>query len=142
MLRHQTINSVSSSTILSDGIYFSSSTGQNSVSGNFFKSSIIISQGFQKYLYSFEPSELALDKNETIIVYPNPFEYNLNIKLPETLYGFNVMIRDFSGTTIFNKKFSNPTNFLELFPGYLTTGSYALFVISNDKIYSSIIIKK
>lgn len=142
MLSHQTINSVSNSSILSNGIYFSSSIGQNSVSGNFFKSSLIISQGFQKYLYSIEPSELVFDKNEKLIVYPNPFEFMITIRLPETLHGFNVMIKDFSGSTFFNKKFSNSTNFLELFPGYLTTGSYVLFVVSRNKTYSSIILKK
>ncbi|MCO5232992.1 MAG: M20/M25/M40 family metallo-hydrolase [Chitinophagales bacterium] len=88
---------------------------------------------------------VGIDENlllsEKILVYPNPFNDKINIRIPELDTQFiKLTIYDFSGKEVFNEeKFHNQTITL---PVHLAKGSYVLQLQTNDHIYIQKIIRQ
>jgi hypothetical protein len=68
--------------------------------------------------------EISDDANSNMIVYPNPVQKYLNVKLNENLSAnLNLSITDIFGTTITNKQLTSNDLFLEL-PSQISNGTY------------------
>jgi YD repeat-containing protein len=80
----------------------------------------------------------------TITVYPNPTDSFLTIKLPENLTNKNVVIKlyDINGKVITNHNTEIKENSALLDVKKLSKGVYLLHLISNNKNWSQIFIKK
>ncbi|SMC32683.1 T9SS type A sorting domain-containing protein [Moheibacter sediminis] len=83
-----------------------------------------------------------IHENNDFIVYPNPFNDNLNIQLPKNIKGdYIVKLTDLTGRIISaqNKK---STDSKSLFYSFLPKGTYVLSIESNGKTLAKKVIKK
>lgn len=74
---------------------------------------------------------------EESIVYPNPANNSVNIKLgSSTNSNVNVFVYDFTGRLIENKKYENVSNVIEFETAHLAEGVYIFNVHTTDNIFT------
>ena len=139
-LHHSSLSSVSSSNQGSNTIVLHS-IGQMSVSGNFISNKISVVQGFQQPF--LRPKAEEYIKNESIIVFPNPFSSDLNFKFgsikPDNL---TVDIYDVNGRFIKSLKINRIEDEIKLNLNYLMSTEYIIRLRGNNINYSTKVIKK
>ena len=79
-----------------------------------------------------------------IIMYPNPTDDALNVKLPQTILGKNLIIKlyDINGQLITDKKPKIENNLLIINVNSLTNGVYLLHLKNDTNKWSKLFIKK
>jgi len=90
---------------------------------------------------------LSIDEEvlkNTITVYPNPTSNFLNIKLPQTILGKNLVIElyDINGQLITDKKPKIKNNLLIINVNSLSNGVYLLHLKNGNQKWSKLFIKK
>jgi len=97
---------------------------------------IIIAKKVQNYV--LDTSSFALNQNNSIVIYPNPFTSNFSIKVPEN--------EEFKSLTIFDmigKKIYSATTYEESFSAnFLNRGIFILTIETNKQKYSKRIVKE
>jgi hypothetical protein len=118
------------------------SIGQMSVIGTFFKEDHTLRQGFiQPNLFAkIVEEDIPLDLNS--LVYPNPFEEEIQILFSEVIEG-NIEIAVYSllGSMILSKKVE-PSSRIVVSLNNLASASYILKVKANNKLLVKSIIKR
>lgn len=98
VLHHQTFSSQGKKILTSSGFVLSQSIGQNSPSGTFRNSDIVVQQGFQQYAVN----KYNINNNGiTTKVYPNPFISYLSFEFSQSINDeIQVSLYDLSGKLI------------------------------------------
>jgi hypothetical protein len=140
ILHHQTFSTQGKNILTSSGFFLSQSIGQNSPSGTFKNSEIVVQQGFQQYAVTkYRLNSVGF----TTKVYPNPFVSSLTI---EFSHSFNeeveVTLYDLSGKLI---KLSNEKlvgNIMNVNLEDVVDGQYILCLNFGLHKFSTKVIKK
>ncbi|MEH6538095.1 MAG: T9SS type A sorting domain-containing protein [Psychroserpens sp.] len=127
----------------SNGIYvISQSIGQSSIIGTESNSGFTLRQGYQ------QPSlliEVSSNTNSNILlakIYPNPFSHYLFITFSENITNeVKILLFDIKGSLIYSQKFA-PSQTLKLNLGDYANGNYILNIESNNKSFSTKLIKR
>lgn len=121
----------------------SQSIGQSSVIGTSFNNGYYLRQGYQQPLNKIKVDNEGFSNNDlTATVYPNPFNETLTVSFNEEMNKeISVLVFDITGKLIYNQKFS-PSQRIELNLNNISSGSYLLKVLSNNKLLNTKIIKK
>lgn len=111
VLHHQTLSSQGKNRLISSGFVVSQSIGQNSPSGTFKNSEIVVQQGFQQYAMN---KYIIGNSGITTKVYPNPFVFELNFEFSQSINDeIQVLLYDLSGKlvkSIYKKSFNKVLN--------------------------------
>lgn len=131
VLHRQTLSSQGNNKLLFSGFVVSQSIAQNSPSGTFKNSEIVIQQGFQQYAIN---KYVISNSGITTKIYPNPFVSELNFEFSQSIKeDIQVLLYDLSGKLVkrfYKKSFSNVLNvdFGDVLDGHyivlLNTGAY------------------
>jgi hypothetical protein len=131
----------SQTVITSSGTYLvSQSVGQSSVIGTYKNNHYYLLQGYQQPLYKIDVKS-TFESEILAKVYPNPFQQSIQIVFTNpTQHAIFVMIFDIHGKTIYHREFL-PSQNLEVNLMDISNGSYFLRVVSNNRHFSSKLIK-
>ena len=139
-LHHYSINTQSSSIDLYNAKVLQS-VGQLSPIGNYFSNKTLVVQGFQQPFLMASIEETIID--EGIIVYPNPFSTDLNIKFeslkPEQI---RIDVYDVNGKFITSFKPENTEEIITLPLETLMSAEYLIRLRAKNLEYSTKVIKK
>jgi len=139
-LHHYSINTQSSSIDLYNAKVLQS-VGQLSPIGNYFSNKTLVVQGFQQPFLMASIEETIID--EGIIVYPNPFSTDLNIKFeslkPEQI---RIDVYDVNGKFIASFKPENTEEIITLPLETLMSAEYLIRLRAKNLEYSTKVIKK
>lgn len=98
VLHHQTLSSQGKNWLISNGFVVSQSIGQNSPSGTFKNSEIVVQQGFQQYAMI---KYIIGNSGITTKVYPNPFVSELNFEFSQSINDeIQVLLYDLNGKLV------------------------------------------
>ena len=141
VIRENIGSSSTSKTI--DNIHINQSVGQQSaLNGTVSNNDITLRQGFQQPVFRVEKNTLADITELDLVVYPNPFRYDIGVKFDQKpIEKVNVLIHDARGRLIKNLSF-NPQIEMTIACKELTRGSYVLNIRTSNKQYSANIIKQ
>ncbi len=125
----------------SKGTYVvSQSIGQSSVIGTSTSNGYYLRQGFQQPHKRIKVTKSTYSSLKAI-VYPNPFDYNIQISFNESISeDITIDVYDISGKLVYSKHFS-PSKKIRINLENLSSGSYILKAISNGKLFNSKLIK-
>lgn len=121
--------------------YVSHSIGQRSVIGTYKNDQYTLAQGYQQLILPIkriwpEPNNLKA------IVYPNPFDQSLNIKIREPVTNeLIVVIISIEGKTVFTKKYPAAQR-INIQPGGISKGIYIIKVTAGDKLFKAKLLKE
>ena len=126
-----------------DNTHINQSIGQQSaLNGTVSNNDITLRQGFQQPIFRIERSVLIDISILDLVVYPNPFRYDIGVKFDqEPIEKVNVFIHDARGRLIKNLSF-NPQIEITIPCKELARGSYVLNISTSNKQYSANIIKQ
>lgn len=126
-----------------NNIYFNQSIGQQSaLSGTVTNNKISLRQGFQQPVFRVEQNTLKDITELDLIVYPNPFRYDISVKFDrQPIEKVQVSILDKSGRIIKNLSFNPQIEITIPFKEFVR-GSYVLNIVTSNKQYSTNIIKQ
>lgn len=120
----------------------SQSIGQLSVIGTYSKKGYYLRQGYQQPLYKIKVSSVSQKNDLTATIYPNPFKQSVSISFSNTMKNkISVLVFDITGKMIYSKKFK-PSQRIQLDFDAISSGSYLLKVLSNNKLFNAKLIKK
>ena len=140
-ISRQSISSQGISTILTNGIVFSQSVGQQSVAGHY-KGEINFSQGFQQSRWKDLISTNAPTLISTI-TFPNPFISNINFQFSKPiLKPIEINIFDVHGRLVYSITQSTLNNLLMVDLQNLVLGTYFVRLKSFNYTHYSQIIKQ
>tara|TARA_A100001234_G_C12603312_1_gene376015 strand:+ start:202 stop:693 length:492 start_codon:yes stop_codon:yes gene_type:complete len=125
-----------------DNIHFRQSIGQSSsATGVFNKNGIILRQGFQQPFLLIKKINL-LQKNELdVLVFPNPFKSEINVKLIELPIGtVQLIIYDVNGKVVKQIDYKAKRDIIIPLQN-LTNGNYILNINNSNKNYNATLIK-
>ncbi|TBN04851.1 T9SS type A sorting domain-containing protein [Hyunsoonleella flava] len=125
----------------SKGTYVvSQSIGQSSVIGTSINNGYYLRQGFQQPHERIKVTKSTYSSLRAI-VYPNPFDYNIQISFNESISkDINIEVYNVLGKLVYSKSFS-PSRKIQINLENLSSGSYTLKAISNGKLFNSKLIK-
>ena len=139
---HQMISSQGKSTILSNGLFVSQTTGQQSVIGNSTKKGYTTSQGYQQNLWGKYISSSIISKITTT-TYPNPFIESINFQFSQSIKEtVSISIFDVLGRLVYNQEKLVSENILTLDLPNLTSSNYLVKLTTSNYIYYTKILKK
>ena len=126
-----------------NNIYFNQSIGQQSaLNGTVTNNNITLRQGFQQPVFRVEQNILTDLTELDLVVYPNPFKYDIGIKFAQQpIDKIYISILDNSGKIIKNLSFI-PQIEITIPCRELARGSYVLNITTSNKRYSTNIIKQ
>ena len=129
--------------ITSNGKYsVSQSIGQLSVIGTYSNKGFYLRQGYQQPLNKIKVSSVSQNNDLTATIYPNPFKQSISISFGNNMKNeISVLVFDISGKMIYSKKFQ-PSQRIQLDFDDISSGSYLLKVLSNNKLFNAKLIKK
>lgn len=140
-LHHQMLSSQGTSNLLSNGVKVNQTVGQQSVTGNYNYSTISISQGFQKNLYTKSNVFVLTDELSTIL-YPNPFVDQIHIQFSKQIRGLVlVTIFDVLGRLVYKEQKEVINNSLKIDNLQFPENEYLLTLSGANINYSTQIIK-
>lgn len=137
------IGGSSHSIVTKKGTYFvSQSIGQSSVIGTFSNNGYYLRQGYQQPAAKIKVSPILSSNNLLANVYPNPFEQSVSISFSQSMKkDISVLVFDLIGKLVYTKTFT-PSQHIEIQFDDISSGTYLLKVLSNNKIFHSKLIKK
>jgi hypothetical protein len=139
VLHHQTFVSQGKNMKISNGYFLGQSIGQNSPSGTFKNSEMVVQQGFQQYVitrYSIKSSTI------TTIVYPNPFIADLNFEFSQIINDqIQVLLYDLSGRLVKSIFKKSADKVLSVDFGDVSEGHYFVLLSVGDYRFSTKVIK-
>lgn len=126
-----------------NNIHFNQSIGQQSaLNGTVSYNNITLRQGFQQPVFRVEQNTLTDITELDIVVYPNPFKYDVGIKFAQKpIDNIYISIFDNRGKIIKNLSFI-PQIEITIPCRELARGSYVLNITTSNKQYSTNIIKQ
>lgn len=127
----------------SKGTYsISQSIGQSSVIGTSFSNGYYLRQGYQQPINKIKVSDEKFKHSDlSAIVFPNPFQQSVYISFDENIeQDISVLVFDVAGKLMFSKKFT-PSQRIQINLDSMSSGSYLLKVISNNKLFNAKLIK-
>jgi hypothetical protein len=120
----------------------SQSIGQSSVIGTSSNNGYYLRQGYQQPINKIQVAEESFKNNNLAAsVFPNPFEHSVFVSFNENMkQDITVLVFDVAGKEIYSKTFSASQR-IELNLGKISSGSYILKVLSNNKLFNAKLIK-
>lgn len=139
ILHHQTFSSQGKNVLTSSGFVLSQSIGQNSPSGTFRDSDLVVQQGFQQYVVN---KHKIGNNGITTKVYPNPFISHLVFEFSQPINDeIQVSLYDLSGKLI-KTIFKTPQdNILNIEFNDVLDGNYIVVLNVGVYKYSTKVIK-
>lgn len=139
ILHHQTFSSQGKKVLTSSGFVLSQSIGQNSPSGTFKNSDMVVQQGFQQYAVN----KYAINSNGvTTKVYPNPFVSDLSFEFSQSISDeIQVSLYDLSGKLVKNIYKKPENNILNVDFNNILDGHYIVVLNVGAYKFSTKIIK-
>lgn len=139
------LGSSGSSKIITTGkgkYYVSHSIGQGSIIGTSSKSGYSLVQGYQQAVNKIKVDKSFDGVNDlSAAVYPNPFEQSISISFTEIIENnITVQVFNVSGKLIYTKMFK-PAQNITLHLDAISSGTYLLKTLSNNKLFSAKILK-
>lgn len=111
VLHHQSFSSQGKNVLTSSGFVVSQSIGQQSPSGTFKNSQIVVQQGFQQNVLT----NYGINSNISFRVYPNPFFSNVNFEFTSEINeDVEVSFFDLLGRLVYKVKKKPLNNFLTI----------------------------
>jgi len=144
ILRSNLGASGSSHTIVTkNGAYsVSQSIGQTSVIGTYSNNGYYLRQGYQQPLSKIKVSPLSQNNDLSATVYPNPFEQSVSIAFAQNMKKeISVLVFNLNGKLIYSKEYKSSQR-IQIHFDDLSSGTYLLKVLSNNKLFHSKLIKK
>lgn len=144
ILRSNLGTSGSSHTIVTKkGAYsINQSIGQASVIGTYSNNAYYLRQGYQQPLSKIKVSPLSQNNDLSATVFPNPFEQSVSIFFNKNMKkDISVLVFGLNGKLIYSKKYM-PLQRIQIHFDDLSSGTYLLKVVSNNKLFHSKLIKK
>ena len=141
--------SVAPEVVSSSGDYFENSTVSLSwtigecLTEDYSSSSNILTQGFHQGKYSTSTLVDNLPNNSEVMVYPNPTNDVINIKvagLPGFSDGYKIKLFDLNGKLLISKDVEKPDCSLNI--GSFNSGVFILNIIDNNQLLKSVKIQK
>jgi hypothetical protein len=116
--------------------------GQQSISGNYRKSDLVINQGYQQSTYRLQYS-ISIPKDIiTTKIYPNPVSDVINFEFSSAIRGvIKVIIFDLLGKVVFYQEKMAISNVLTIDNIYISEGKYLVKLTSENYNYSTKILK-
>jgi hypothetical protein len=126
-----------------NNIHFNQSIGQQSaLNGTVTNNNITLRQGFQQPVFRVEQNILTDLTELDLVVYPNPFKYDIGIKFAQQpIDKIYISILDNRGKIIKNLSFITKIE-ITIPCRELARGSYVLNISTSNKQYSTNIIKQ
>ena len=139
VLHHQTLSSQGKNVLTNSGFVLSQSIGQNSPSGTFKNSEIVVQQGFQQYLIN----KGNINNSDIVIkVYPNPFISYMNFEFSQSLNDdVQVSLFDLSGKLVKNVYGKSSTNMFRVDFEDIVDGHYIVVLNVGTFKFSTKVIK-
>ena len=127
---------------LKNGMLVHQSVGQQSTTGNYNSSKVIVVQGYIQSMVSVTKTNPVINAI-TAVLYPNPFIDVLNFRFSAPIEG-NVLVSifDVRGRLVYHKETKPISNVVTISELYFSEGNYFVKLEAKDVIYSSQIIKK
>jgi hypothetical protein len=124
------------------GFYVSQSVGQGSVIGTSYKKGYYLVQGYQNATGKIQVFKTFGSANDLEgKVYPNPFEESISILFNKTVkQDIFVQVFNLTGKLVYSKTFL-PAQSINLNLDAISSGTYLLKAISNNKLFSVKILK-
>ncbi|GAA4812208.1 T9SS type A sorting domain-containing protein [Litoribaculum gwangyangense] len=121
----------------------SQSIGQSSVIGTSNKNGYYLRHGYQQPVSKIKVVDEVFKNNDLLAtIYPNPFEESVSISFNEDMErDIDVLVFDLSGKLIFSNKYA-PSKNIQLQLDNISSGSYLLKVLSNNRRFNVKLIKK
>lgn len=120
----------------------SQSIGQTSVIGTHSNNGYYLRQGYQQPSSGIKVSPSLKNNDLSATVYPNPFEQSVSIAFSQSMKNnISVMVFNLKGKLIYSKEY-NPSQQIQIHFDALSSGTYLLKVVSNNKLFHSKLIKK
>lgn len=140
-LHHQMLSGQGSRELLPSGMTVRQTTGQQSISGNYKKNNLVVSQGYQQSVFCKRNLHNILYVITTM-AYPNPVSDFLSFKFSSVIDNLiKVIIFDLLGKVVFYQEKKPSQNILTIDNIYLSEGSYLVKLTSENYSYSTIILK-
>ena len=140
-LHHQMIAAQGGSNLFHKGITIHQSIGQQSVSGNYFTSKVMLGQGFLQSLAGLQNNGIKAT-NILTKVFPNPFVDQIQFEFSQPVTGFiSVSIFDMLGRLVYSVKKESINNQLLLENLGFAQNQYIITLASQNYKYSTQIIK-
>lgn len=142
ILHHQMLSVQGSFALLPNKVIVYQTIGQQSISGNYIKSNLVINHGYQQSISHVQysrsvPKDLIITKT-----YPNPVSEVLNFEFSSSINGIiKVMIFDMLGKVVFYQENKASGNMLTIDNIYLPEGKYLVKLTSENYNYSTKILK-
>lgn len=120
----------------------SQSIGQSGVIGTHSNKGYYLRQGYQQPVNKIKVvNEVFETNNLAASVFPNPFEHSVFVSFNENMkQDITVLVFDVTGKQIYSRIFS-PSQRIELNLGNISSGSYVLKILSNNKLFNAKLIK-
>ncbi|MEL0456981.1 T9SS type A sorting domain-containing protein [Flavobacteriaceae bacterium SZ-1-7] len=120
----------------------SQSIGQSSVIGTHYGNGFALRQGYQQPLNNIKVVPISRNNNLVAHVYPNPFEESVDVTFSQDIKkDVSVLVFDVAGKLVYSKEFK-PSQKINLNLVDISSGSYLLKVMSDDKLFNAKLIKK
>jgi hypothetical protein len=141
-LHHQMLSIQGINAKLKNGMLVHQSVGQQSTTGNYNSSKVIVVQGYIQSMVSVTKTNPVINAI-TAVLYPNPFIDVLNFRFSAPIEG-NVLVSifDVRGRLVYHKETKPISNVVTISELYFSEGNYFVKLEAKDVIYSSQIIKK
>ena len=120
----------------------SQSIGQASVIGTSSNNGYYLRQGYQQPLNKIKVTPLTKNNNLRATIYPNPFEQFISVAFDEDIENdISVLVFDIAGKQVYSRTYK-PSQRIDLNFGNISSGTYLLKVLSNNKLFNAKLIKK
>lgn len=120
----------------------SQSIGQSSVIGTSSNSGYFLRQGYQQPTNRIKVTPVSSGNDLLANVFPNPFNQSVSVSFFQNIKSdISVEVFNLIGKLIYTKKFA-PSKRIEIHFDDISSGTYLLKVLSDNKIFHSKLIKK
>lgn len=139
-LHHQMLSGQGSRELSPRGVTVQQTIGQQSISGNYKKNNLVVSQGYQQNIFCKKSSHIM--QSITTKTYPNPVSDFLSFKFSSAVDNLiKVIIFDLLGKVVFYQEKKASQNILTIDNIQLSEGFYLVKLSAENYSYSTIILK-
>lgn len=140
-LHHQMLSGQGSRVLSPRGVIVQQTIGQQSISGNYKKNNLVVSQGYQQSIFCKNSSHI-MRSAITTTTYPNPVSDFLSFKFSSVIDDLiKVIIFDLLGKVVFYQEKKASQNILTIDNIHLSEGFYLVKLSAENYSYSTIILK-
>lgn len=141
-LHHQALSSQGTSKVLTNGIYVSHTTGQQSVIGNYTRDGKTYGQGYQQSVWS-KYIQSTVNNPITTVVYPNPFVSDINFQFSQPIKErIQMELFDVRGRLVFQTEQMPTDNLLTVALPNLASSTYLVKLTAPNYTYYTQILKQ